>query len=50
MGSVAAMGVVMLVRDDPNASVATVVLLTIASVVFGVVALVVLRPLLRRPS
>lgn len=46
--SVAAMAAVMVARDDPNASVPTLLLLSAASVVFGVVALVVLRPLLRR--
>jgi hypothetical protein len=45
--SVAAMAVVMLVRDDPHASAATVLLLSLASLVFGVVAYRVLRPSLR---
>jgi hypothetical protein len=46
--SVAAMAVVMLVRDDPHASGATVALLTLASLVFGAVAVRMFRPLLRR--
>ena len=46
--SVAAMAAVMLVNDDPNASLATVVTLTIASVVFGAFAVAVHRPLLSR--
>ncbi|RYU14110.1 hypothetical protein [Nocardioides iriomotensis] len=45
--SVAAMALVMLARDDPNASVGTVVLLTAASVVFAAVAVRVLAPLVR---
>ena len=44
--SVAAMAAVMLVNDDPNASVATVLTLTIASLMFGVFAVLVYRPLL----
>jgi hypothetical protein len=44
--SVAAMAVTMLVNDDPNASVATVGLLMVASVVFAAFAVVVYRPLL----
>jgi hypothetical protein len=46
--SVAAMAVVMLVRDDPHASAASVLLLSLASLVFGAVAYRVLRPSLRR--
>jgi hypothetical protein len=46
--SVAAMAAVMLVNDDPNASAATVVTLTAASLVFGAFAVVVYRPLLSR--
>jgi hypothetical protein len=42
------MAAVMLVNDDPNASVATVVVLTTASLVFGAFAVLVLRPLLSR--
>jgi hypothetical protein len=40
------MAAVMLARGDPNASVATVVTLTVASVVFGGLAVHVYRPLL----
>ena len=46
--SVAAMAVVMLVRDDPHASAASVALLTGASLVFGGVAVRVFRPLFNR--
>jgi hypothetical protein len=46
--SVAAMAAVMLARDDPHASGATLTLLTVASLVFGAVAVRVFRPLLRR--
>jgi hypothetical protein len=46
--SVAAMAAVMAVKDDPNASVATVVTLTVASLVFGGFAVLVFRPLLAR--
>lgn len=46
--SVAAMAAVMLVKDDPNASMATVVTLSLASVVFGAFAALVYRPLLMR--
>jgi uncharacterized membrane protein YjjB (DUF3815 family) len=46
--SVAAMAVVMLAKGDPNASVATVVTLTVASLVFGAFAVHVYRPLLAR--
>lgn len=45
--SVAAMAIVMLARDDPHASVTTVVVLGVASLVFGAVAVAVLRPLVR---
>lgn len=45
--SVAAMGLVMLVRGDPNASAGTVVLLGTASVLLAAVAAAVFRPLLR---
>jgi hypothetical protein len=45
--SVAAMAVVMFVRDDPNASAATVVLLGVASVVFAGYAAAVHRRLFR---
>lgn len=45
--SVAAMALVMLARDDPHASVPTVVLLTVTSVVFAGVAVRLFRPLLR---
>ena len=45
--SVAAMALVMLARDDPHASVPTVVLLTVASLVFAGVAVRLYRPLLR---
>jgi hypothetical protein len=45
--SVAAMALVMLARDDPHASVGTVLLLTAASVVFVGVAVRVLGPLVR---
>jgi hypothetical protein len=45
--SVAAMALVMLARDDPNASVPTVVLLTVASLVFAGVAVRLFWPLLR---
>ncbi|WP_432477953.1 hypothetical protein [Nocardioides sp. GXQ0305] len=41
--SVAAMAVTMLLNDDPNASAATVVLLTVASVVFAGLAVAVYR-------
>jgi hypothetical protein len=44
--SVAAMAAVMLVNDDPNASVATTIVLTAASVAFGAFTVVVYRPLL----
>jgi hypothetical protein len=44
--SVAAMAVAMLVNDDPNASVATVVILSAASLAFGAFTVVVYRPLL----
>ena len=47
--SVASMAVVMLARDDPHASSATVVLLSAVSVVFGAVAVWVFRPLFRSP-
>jgi len=47
--SVAAMAVVMLVRDDPNASLPTTVLLTVASVAFAAIAVAAFRPLLRPP-
>jgi hypothetical protein len=47
--SVAAMAAVMLVKDDPNASMATVVMLTAASAAFGTFAVIVYRPLLRGP-
>ncbi len=45
--SVAMMALVMLVRDDANASVGSVALLGAASVVFGAVAVAVFRPLWR---
>ena len=45
--SVAAMAVVMLVRDDPYASLSTTLLLTVASVAFAAVAVSAFRPLLR---
>jgi hypothetical protein len=45
--SVAAMAVVMLVRDDPYASLSTTVLLIVASVAFAAVAVAAFRPLLR---
>ena len=45
--SVAAMAFVMLVRDDPYASLSTTVLLTVASIVFAAVAVAAFRPLLR---
>jgi hypothetical protein len=45
--SVASMAVVMLVRDDPHASVVTVVVLSLASLVFAGVAAAVFSPLLR---
>jgi hypothetical protein len=49
--SVAAMAVVMMVRDDPYASLPTTALLTVACVVFAGAAVAVFRPLLRsRPS
>jgi hypothetical protein len=44
--SVAAMAVVMVVRDDPYASVSTALLLTVASLVFAAVAVAAFRPLL----
>jgi hypothetical protein len=47
--SVAAMAVVMLVRDDPYASLGTTLLLSAASVVFAAVAVAAFRPLLRHP-
>ena len=47
--SVAAMAVVMLVRDDPYASLGTALLLGVASVVFAAVALAAFRPLLALP-
>jgi hypothetical protein len=40
----------MLVNDDPNASVATVVVLTVASLVFGAFAVLVFRRLLASRS
>lgn len=46
--SVAAMAVVMVVRDDPNASWATVTLLTVSAVVFAGYAVAVHRPLVAR--
>lgn len=46
--SVLAMAVVMLARDDPHASVPTVVLLGVASLVFDVAAVLVLRRLFAR--
>ena len=48
--SVAAMAVVMLVRDDPYASLATTALLTVASVVFAGATVAMFRPLLRGRS
>jgi hypothetical protein len=48
--SVAAMAAVMLVNDDPNASMATVVTLTAASVAFGIFTVIVYRPLLSRTA
>ena len=48
--SVAAMALVMVVRDDPYASLSTTLLLTVASLVFAAVALSAYRPLLRLPS
>lgn len=48
--SVAAMAVTMLINDDPNASVATVVLLSVASVVFAIFAAVVHRSLWSPPD
>jgi hypothetical protein len=45
--SVAAMAATMLVNDDPNASAATVIILTIASLGFGAFAVAVYRPLWR---
>ena len=47
--SVAAMAVVMLVRDDPYASMGTTLLLGVASVVFAAVAVAAFRPLLAHP-
>ena len=41
------MALVMLARDDPHASVPTVVLLTVASLVFAGVAVRLYRPRLR---
>ncbi|HET6653129.1 MAG TPA: hypothetical protein VFH10_10855 [Nocardioides sp.] len=46
--SVAAMAVVMLVRDDPHASIASVTLLSVASLVFGAVAYRVFRSSVQR--
>jgi hypothetical protein len=46
--SVAAMGVVMVVRDDPNASVPQVIVLTIVAVVFAALAVHLYRPLFGR--
>ncbi|HWJ80910.1 MAG TPA: hypothetical protein VNS55_01630 [Nocardioides sp.] len=46
--SVAAMAVVMLVNDDPHGSAATVVVLSVAAVAFGALAVGVHRPLLAR--
>lgn len=46
--SVASMAVVMLARGDAHASVGTVVMLSVASVVFGAVAVWVFAPLFRR--
>jgi hypothetical protein len=48
--SVAAMAAVMLVNDDPNASAATVVVLTVASLLFGAFAVLVFRRLLASRS
>ena len=49
--SVTAMAVIMFVNEDPHASMPTVVLLSIASLVFGVFAVVVYRPIfLASPS
>jgi hypothetical protein len=42
------MAVVMLVRDDPHASVVTAVVLGLASLVFAGVAAAVFTPVLRR--
>jgi hypothetical protein len=42
--SVAAMASAMLVNDDPNASVATVVVLAVSSLLFGAFAVSVFRP------
>ena len=47
--SVAAMAAVMWARDDPNASLATVLLLSAASVVFGLVAWRTFTPVLGGP-
>ena len=46
--SVTAMGLVMLARDDPDASWGTVALLSGATAVFAAVAAAIFRPLLRR--
>ena len=48
--SVAAMAAVMWARNDPNASISTVVLLSAASAAFGVFAWRTLRPLLTGPE
>ncbi|MET1061014.1 MAG: hypothetical protein ABWX84_15540 [Nocardioides sp.] len=45
--SVAAMAIVMVVRDDPYSSVPTALLLTAASLAFAAVAVAAFRPLLR---
>jgi hypothetical protein len=45
--SVAVMAMVMVARDDPHGSLATVGLLSVAALVFAAVSVVVFRPLLR---
>ncbi len=48
--SVAAMALVMLARDDPNASAGTAVLLTVAALAFTAVAAALIRPVLHVPA
>lgn len=48
--SVAAMGIVMVANDDPNASVGQTIVLTVVAVVFAALAVRLYRPLLGRDS
>jgi hypothetical protein len=46
--SVAAMGIVMVIKDDPNASVGQAIVLSVAAVAFATLAIRLYRPLFRR--